>query len=168
MLSCEPARAFASLVTRRLPLRAPPACGVKLTPIEHDCPGSSTGGQCEIALKSPVATMRAIVKGPSPRFVSVAVCWAAVAPTFWLKLSRAGVSCTRAMVAQHDGLRAAHGPQVLRKRQCLPVETGHGLRQTPRQRHGLGSPATRHVAGRIILHDEGAGAGRLVKRTDLA
>src|SRR5207248_11640984 len=136
MLSCEPARAFASLVTRRLPLRAPPACGVKLTPIEHDCPGSSTGGQCELALKSPVARMRAIVKGPSPRFVSVAVCWAAVAPTCWLKLSRAGVSCTRAMVRMavtgirwglfffqaEDGIRARNVTGV----QTSDLDPSHG------------------------------------------
>ena len=94
----DPGVAFASSITIRLPCRAPAACGVKLTPIVHDCPGSSAGGQCGAALKSPVAAMPPMVNGPSPRSVRVTVCGGVVAPTFWLKFSRSGPSCTSDMV----------------------------------------------------------------------
>ncbi len=67
-------------------------------PIGQVMPGSSTGGQCGNTLKSPVAAIPAMLSGPSPRLVSVTVCCADEAPTFWLKLSRLGPRRASAMV----------------------------------------------------------------------
>ena len=64
----------------------------------QDWPGSKAAGQCGTALKSPLAAIPPMLKGPSPRLVRTAVCTGVVAPTFWLKFIRAGPSCASDMV----------------------------------------------------------------------